>query len=120
MFTQYGWPNAISLTYFEKVLMDKGQGKDWDYESVYTSPGKSKEHIVRALVYSDMPMPTKRDPGRDITMDEMKELGTVDKLYEIREPRDWSTAGLGGPRKRVARGDEAIGSEAGKTGGVTK
>ena len=36
-----------------------------------------------------------------LIIERMKKLGTLDKLYEIVEARDWSTSGHGGPRKMV-------------------
>jgi hypothetical protein len=37
-----------------------------------------------------------------LIVERMKELGTLDKLSEIQEPRNWSTSRDGGPRRVVA------------------
>jgi len=39
------------------------------------------------------------DCGWQLIYDRLKELGRLDKLYEIIEPKDWSTSRDGGPRK---------------------
>ena len=39
--------------------------------------------------------------GWALIIERMKKLGTLDKLNEIMEPKDWSTGRDGGPRRRV-------------------
>jgi len=34
-----------------------------------------------------------------LIVERMKKLGTLEKLFEIQPPKDWSTATHGGPRK---------------------
>ncbi len=41
------------------------------------------------------------DCGWYLIVERMKQLGTVEKLYEIQKPRNWSTARDGGPRRVV-------------------
>ncbi|MBF0506086.1 MAG: methylenetetrahydrofolate reductase C-terminal domain-containing protein [Nitrospirae bacterium] len=41
------------------------------------------------------------DCGWYLIVERMKQLGTVDKLYAIQQPRNWSTARDGGPRRVV-------------------
>ncbi len=41
------------------------------------------------------------DCGWYLIVERMKQLGTLEKLYEIQKPRNWSTARDGGPRRVV-------------------
>ena len=50
------------------------------------------------------------DCGWALIVERMKKLGTLEKLSEVLEPKDWSTARDGGPRKRV-RADLQIAEE---------
>lgn len=43
------------------------------------------------------------DCGWQLIYDRLKELGRLEKLYEIQEPRDWRTSRDGGPRKLELR-----------------
>ena len=36
-----------------------------------------------------------------LIIERMEKLGTLDRLQEIQAPKDWSTSGYGGPRRRV-------------------
>ena len=49
-----------------------------------------------------------------LIVERMKKLGTLDKLEEIIEPKDWSTARDGGPRRRVREDLKVAASEAEK------
>lgn len=77
MHTVAGWSNAVSLTYFEKVMMEACSKSRWNRKEIYGADGKTKEHQIKALVYSGLPLPVEREYGRDISTDDMKELGTV-------------------------------------------